>query len=145
MDFSTRFRGVIITGLEDELKEFHRSLRTVSACSCLKGSLLFQIIGHTARDCASGLDYVRSLACSRDKLFHLLSNVFLSFVTMRMVAVATWSLWVLRETHRCLQCPLWCDRGRTTPHKTPIRWCRGTLPCVSRSSSWQFPAIARAS
>ena len=41
VDFSTRFCGVITTG-----KEFLRSLRTVSACSCLMESLLFQILGH---------------------------------------------------------------------------------------------------
>ena len=149
-DFSTRFRGVIITGLEDEVMEFVRSL--VSACSCLMGSLLFQNIGHGPQQSKAGkLHFGNHCHCktscrkvkhkkehcaqlcfwtclrqksgmlARTGCFTSCRTCFLSFVTMRMVAVATWSLWVLRETHRCLQRPLWCDRGRTPPQKTPIR------------------------
>ena len=51
--FSTRFRGVNITGLEDEVMEFVRSL--VSACSCLMESLLFQIIGHGPQQSKAGV------------------------------------------------------------------------------------------
>ena len=103
------------------IKGWSLKLHFGNHCHCKTSCRKVNTKKNTARNCASGLDYVRSLACSRDRLFHLLSNVFLSFVTMRMVAVATWSLWVLRETHRCLQRPLWCDRGRTPPQKTPIR------------------------